>query len=139
MIQPWEFGVVPRGVGRPLTDDVDELWVPSEFVRAMYVSAGMPAERVAVVPNGVDLDAFTPRRAVAATLAEPTDDLRFLFVGGAIWRKGIDVLLNAFAEAFAGRDDVTLVVKDFGAGGIYRDGDRGDAAGVRDAPAGVRG
>jgi glycosyltransferase involved in cell wall biosynthesis len=34
----------------------------------------------------------------------------FLFVGGAIQRKGIDVLLEAYAEAFEAGDDVTLVV-----------------------------
>ena len=45
--------------------------------------------------------------------------LRLLFVGGLIRRKGPDVLLEAYREAFAGRDDVTLVIKDFGAAGIY--------------------
>ena len=43
----------------------------------------------------------------------------FLFVGGTIYRKGIDVLLAAFEEAFAGRDDVLLVIKDVGAGTFY--------------------
>ena len=35
------------------------------------------------------------------------------------------MLLAAWREAFAGRDDVTLVVKDFGADGVYRIADRG--------------
>ena len=48
-----------------------------------------------------------------------------MFVGGLIWRKGPDVLLNAWRKAFAGRDDVTLVFKDFGADGVYRNSDRG--------------
>ena len=57
---------------------------------------------------------------------------------GLIWRKGPDVLLEAWREAFAGRDDVVLVIKDFGADGIYRDGrPRADprARGVRRAAA----
>ena len=44
----------------------------------------------------------------------------FLFVGGTIWRKGIDLLLAAWAEAFQPGDDVALVVKDFGAHSWYR-------------------
>src|SRR5205085_9041995 len=48
------------------------------------------------------------------------DGLRLLFVGGAIGRKGIDLLLAAYRETFAGREDVTLVVKDFGLNGVYR-------------------
>jgi glycosyltransferase involved in cell wall biosynthesis len=134
LIQPWEFGAVPSAWIEPLQTVVDELWVPSEHVRDMYVSSGMDPERVAVVPNGVDLARFTPD-GEAYDLDAP--GLRLLFVGGAIARKGIDVLLPAYAEAFAGRDDVTLIVKDFGADGIYRGGDRADlqrmaAAGGRD-------
>jgi hypothetical protein len=50
--------------------------------------------------------------------------VRILFVGGLIDRKGPDLLISAFLEVFAGRDDVTLVVKDFGADGIYPMSDR---------------
>jgi hypothetical protein len=39
-------------------------------------------------------------------------------------RKGPDVLLEAYKRAFAERNDVELVMKDFGAEGIYRGGDR---------------
>ena len=39
-------------------------------------------------------------------------------------RKGVDVLLAAWQEAFAGRDDVQLVIKDFGSDGVYRGADR---------------
>ena len=57
----------------------------------------------------------------------------FLFVGGTIYRKGIDVLLAAFEEAFAGRDDVLLVVKDVGAGTFYSGMNVGDELRRREA------
>ena len=90
----------------------------------MYIASGVEPERVAVIPNGVDLGTFRPQ---GPALELPHDDggMRFLFVGGLIWRKGPDVLLDAWREAFAGRDDVTLVVKDFGADSVYRGADRG--------------
>jgi len=50
--------------------------------------------------------------------------VRFLFVGGLTPRKGPDVLFNAYRAAFKGRDDVTLVIKDFGANGIYASDER---------------
>jgi glycosyltransferase involved in cell wall biosynthesis len=117
IIQPWEFGAVPQAWCAPLADNVDELWVPSEYVRGMYLDAGIDPARVVVIPNGVDLERFSPdgpRRDL------PGAGVRFLFVGGLVARKGPDVLLAAWREAFAGRDDVTLVIKDFGADGIYR-------------------
>ena len=123
VIQPWEFGAIPREWIEPMRSNVDELWVPSEFVRDMYVRAGLEPDRVLTIPNGVDLELFSPD-GERACLPVPDDAVRFLFVGGLIRRKGPDLLLNAWRAAFDGRDDVVLVVKDVGVGGVYRDGDR---------------
>jgi glycosyltransferase involved in cell wall biosynthesis len=132
VIQPWEFGAVPSAWLEPIDRHVDELWVPSEYVRQMYVRSGVDPDRVATIPNGVDLEVF---RADGEKLELPDGQggTRFLFVGGLIWRKGPDVLLNAWREAFAGRDDVTLVIKDFGAGGVYRGADRGPIRGYAES------
>ncbi len=122
VIQPWEFGAVPLEWIDPIRRNVDEVWVPSEYVRRMYLDGGVAPERVVVVPNGVDLDTFTP---VGPRLdLDAPDGVRFLFVGGMIERKGPDLLLAAYLDAFQGRDDVTLVVKDFGADTIYPGSDR---------------
>jgi glycosyltransferase involved in cell wall biosynthesis len=119
IIQPWEFGALPREWLDPLRANVDELWVPSEFVRRMYLEAGVDADRVVTIPNGVDLEVFCPG-GPERDLPEVGEGTRFLFVGGLIGRKGADLLFDAWREAFAGRDDVTLVLKDFGANDIYR-------------------
>ncbi|WP_027004927.1 glycosyltransferase [Conexibacter woesei] len=137
LIQPWEFGAVPEAWVGPLNTVVDELWVPSEHVREMYVSSGVEADRVAVVPNGVDLDAFAPE-GPAYDLGDRAPGTRFLFVGGAIGRKGIDVLLGAWQAAFTRADDVTLIVKDFGAEGVYRGGDRAELQRLAADPDGPR-
>jgi glycosyltransferase involved in cell wall biosynthesis len=123
VIQPWEFGAIPEDWLEPLHANVDELWVPSEYVRSMYVQAGVDADRVVTIPNGVDLDVFSPD-GPQRDIPEAGDGTRFLFVGGLIGRKGADVLFDAWREAFAARDDVTLVLKDFGANDIYRDSGR---------------
>jgi glycosyltransferase involved in cell wall biosynthesis len=119
VIQPWEFGAIPEEWVGPIADNVDELWVPSDFVRRMYVDSGIDPDRVHTVPNGVDLERMRPD---GPQLELGAPGLRLLFVGGLIGRKGPDVLLDAYRAAFAGRDDVTLVVKDFGAGGVYASG-----------------
>jgi glycosyltransferase involved in cell wall biosynthesis len=120
-IVPWEFGSVPRDWVELIDRNVDELWVPSEFVRQMFVGDGVLPERVQVIPNGVDLETFSPGRRDGDDAPRRT---RFLFVGGLVWRKGPDLLLEAYKRAFAGRDDVELIMKDFGADGVYRGGDR---------------
>ncbi|MGZ4168735.1 MAG: glycosyltransferase [Solirubrobacteraceae bacterium] len=123
VIQPWEFGAIPADWLEPIAQHVDELWVPSDHVREMYLEAGVDPERVVTIPNGVDLEVFAPE-GPQRELPGAGEGTRFLFVGGLIGRKGADVLFDAWREAFAGRDDVTLVLKDFGANGIYRNAGR---------------
>ncbi|HKP18459.1 MAG TPA: glycosyltransferase [Gaiellaceae bacterium] len=118
LIQPWEYGSIPRRWVRPLDRLVDEVWVPSTHVRDGFVRSGVAAERVVVVPNGVDF-AFNPSAPMIRLETEKA--FRFLFVGGTLHRKGADVLLEAYLEAFQADDDVCLVVKDFGTRTFYRD------------------
>jgi glycosyltransferase involved in cell wall biosynthesis len=121
VIQPWEFGAAPVEWVEGINANVDELWVPSAHVRDVYVASGVEADRVAVIPNGVDLAMFSPD---GPRMELDAPGLRLLFVGGLIDRKGPDILISAFLEVFAGREDVTLIVKDFGADGIYAMSDR---------------
>lgn len=115
---PWEWGSLPRAWVDPLSRGVDEVWVPSRFVRDTVVGSGVPAERVAVVANGVDPLRFHPHQR---PLLLPTGKrTRFLFVGGAIRRKGADIALRAYVDAFDRHDDVCLVVTDIGADSFYR-------------------
>lgn len=110
IIQPWEFGAVPVDWVQQIRDGVDELWVPSEFVRNSFVTSGVPAERVRVVPNGFDPAVFHP--AVPPLPLPTTKRFRFLYVGGSIYRKGYDLLLKAYSDEFTASDDVCLVIKD---------------------------
>ncbi|MDE3137260.1 MAG: glycosyltransferase family 4 protein, partial [Acidobacteriota bacterium] len=118
VILPWEYGAVPRRWIEGIRRSVDEVWVPSAFVRRVLVEGGAPAERVRVVPNGVDTSVFRPE-GPRSKLAGAKGFV-FLFVGGAIPRKGVDLLAKAYCRAFSSRDDVTLVVKEIGSSTFYR-------------------
>lgn len=116
VVQPWEFGSLPEQWVKNLAS-VDEVWIPSEYVRRVYVDSGVPAGKVHVVPNGVDTETFNPQAAPMALATKKK--FKFLFVGGTIFRKGPDVLLNAYLNAFTAADDVCLVIKDFGGKTVY--------------------
>ena len=118
IIQPWEFGALPKDWVGPMETLVDELWVPSNYVRDVYVSSGISASKVFVVPNGVNYHQFNP--AVSEYELDIQKRFKFLFVGGTIGRKGIDILLSAYTETFTSKDDVCLVIKDMGGESFYR-------------------
>ncbi|HTB82963.1 MAG TPA: glycosyltransferase, partial [Candidatus Sulfotelmatobacter sp.] len=116
VIQPWEYGALPKAWVEQSVN-VDEFWVPSPIVRSMYVNSGIAPEKVRVVPNGVDIKNFSP--FVAPLKLQTKKKFKFLFVGGTIYRKGPDVLLEAFSQTFSAKDDVCLVIKDFGGDSFY--------------------
>jgi glycosyltransferase involved in cell wall biosynthesis len=124
VILPWEFGSAPSEWVEEVRRRVDRVWVPSEYVRDCYVESGMPAGVVEVVPNGVDLERFSPDGPRQELPREA--GCTFLFVGGSTWRKGTDLLMEAWLQAFGPEDDVQLVVKDFGTSTHYRGQTAGD-------------
>lgn len=117
-IVPWEHRAVPRAWVREIEGSVDELWVPSRFVADAFVQGGVNRQRVQVIPNGFAPERFHPR--VSPARPDGCRGCVFLFVGGTILRKGADLLLQAYADAFCEEDDVTLVFKDTGAASFYR-------------------
>ena len=78
-------------------------WAAEAIIREYAV----PAERVHVVPPGVDLRLW-PQRAQRAEQAHLP---RLLFVGGDFERKGGPLLLDVFRAHFRGRCELHLVTK----------------------------
>jgi glycosyltransferase involved in cell wall biosynthesis len=117
LMQPWEFGSLPKA-WIPMLRQVDEVWAYSRYVRDCYLEAGVPRDKTHVVPLGIAPEVFRPGLEPLPLQAGP--EIRLLFVGGTIHRKGIDVLLAAFARAFRPGDGVGLVIKEMGAKSFYR-------------------
>ncbi len=75
----------------------------SEFIRKKLIERGYPAERIATVAIGVDVDMFTPQQEEPATPM-------VLFVGRMVEKKGVTYLLQAMTEVVKQRKDVRLVL-----------------------------
>ena len=117
-ILPWEYEAIPRIWVKEIQENVDELWVISDFVRDAFVRAGVSPKRVAVIPPGLDPELFQPEGE--SWRPENSRGFVFLFVGGMIPRKGVDLLLKAYDKAFSTADDVTLILKAIGAHSFYQ-------------------
>lgn len=116
LIQPWEYGALPSDWPEHIKK-VDEVWVPTSFVKNEYIYSGVPQSKVKVVPNGYDPEKFN-LKVIPAKLAT-SKKFKFIFLGGTIYRKGPDILLESYLKAFTSKDDVCLVIKDFGGKGPY--------------------
>ena len=117
-IQPWEYGSLPLEWVQRINEAVDEAWVPSSYVFELFIHSGVDPGRVQIVPNGVNTNLFKPGEEPFPLPSRKK--FKFLFVGGTIYRKGVDLLLRAYRENFNWKDDVSLVVKDMGTQGLYK-------------------
>lgn len=121
LMQPWEFARAPEEWVQAVRQGaVDELWCNSNFTRNCYVQSGVPADRVRVLPLGYDDSVFfVDRSSASGPQRDPEFEFTFLYVGGTIDRKGIDILMRAFLAEFRRSDPVRLIVKDSGTKHVY--------------------
>jgi colanic acid/amylovoran biosynthesis glycosyltransferase len=89
--------------GRALKQAGDLFLAVSDALRHRAIGAGFPEERTLTHYNGVDLDRFRP----GAESAEPG---LILFVGRLVEKKGVAVLLDAFATVKAAVPAARLLI-----------------------------
>jgi glycosyltransferase involved in cell wall biosynthesis len=106
----WEEPDFPHSIVDHFNEHLDLVMVTAEFVARALRQSGVTIP-VEVVGNGCDhvLELDT----AAASPVPPAAPARFLHVSSCFPRKAADVLVETFAEGFAGRDDVELVIKTF--------------------------
>lgn len=108
--QPWEMGYIPK-YWTPYFEDVDAVWVPSSYTAEMFTARGaIPVDKVSVVPHGVHCNTLnttlllpsntnTPP-SLRTKLKIPSSTIVFMYIGAIIPRKGIDILLDSWCDAF---------------------------------------
>jgi PEP-CTERM/exosortase A-associated glycosyltransferase len=71
-----------------------------EGIRAELIARGIPADRITIIPNGVDLERFAPRAPNAAVIERYglRDSVVIGFLGSFYHYEGLPILLNAFAQ-----------------------------------------
>ncbi|MBM2814872.1 MAG: hypothetical protein HW421_1634 [Ignavibacteria bacterium] len=117
IMQPWEFSQLRKDFVE-IFKQADEIWTPSNFSRNSFVNSGLDFNKVQVIPNGVAPELFSPSGSKYHLATNKS--LKILFVGGTIFRKGIDLLLQAYTTAFNSEDDICLIIKDMGGDSFYK-------------------
>lgn len=112
----WEEGAIPRETVAALNRSFAAVLAPSKFVAKALRDSGVrvPIRTVGFAP---DLAQFAEVGAARAVRARPrvsaSAPFTFLHISSCFPRKGVDVLLKAYADAFTSRDPVRLMIKTF--------------------------
>lgn len=87
----------------------DYYFPSSNFSAEVFYMNDVPKEKIFVIPHGVDTNIFNP--SIPKIKLNTNKKFKFLCVAEPHYRKNLDVLLNAYCEAFTNKDDVCLVLK----------------------------
>jgi FkbM family methyltransferase len=86
----------------------DEVWVPSKWQRQCTIEQGISADKVKVVPEGVDVNTYKPKnRLVSKPLDRP---FRFILVGRWEYRKSTREIIQTFVNTFSEDQNVELLI-----------------------------
>ena len=124
--KPWAQGTRARlveagvAVRNRWLRDGEAFVAMSQQIRDEMIGAGIPAERVALIPHGVDTARFRPATpgeaaALRARLRLPAGTLA-VYTGRLLRGKGLETLLEALASVAAAEPDLRLVLVGSGEG-----------------------
>ncbi|RHZ38787.1 hypothetical protein DYB26_013528, partial [Aphanomyces astaci] len=68
----FETDRLPSGWAQRMDDIMDEIWVPTTFAKSIFEAAGVPANKVVVVPEAIDVEFFDPDTATPLPLGDIT-------------------------------------------------------------------
>jgi len=104
-----------------LLRDGDAFVAMSERIREEFLAAGVPVEKIAHIPHGVDTARFRPatgeeRAALRRRLGLPADALVVAWTGRVLKGKGLETLLTAFERVAAAEPRAHLLLVGSGSG-----------------------
>jgi glycosyltransferase involved in cell wall biosynthesis len=111
-IQPWEYPKVPFEWQYKWETFADHLIVPSNYIKDIAVRGGLNPDSVSVIPNGFNPEIFNKTRDVAIPYGIDPEKFNFVYVGNSQWRKGLDLVINAWHKCFKSYDNARLIIKD---------------------------
>ncbi|MEK7432381.1 MAG: glycosyltransferase family 4 protein [Cyanobacteriota bacterium] len=126
LIFPWETGKIPENIINHINFYVDRVWCISNHVKNMLIEQNIIKSKLSIIPCGINSEIFNLDKIKEKIGIESINKLKeskkfkFLFVGGIIHRKGVDILIKAYLEEFNKNENVSLVIKTFGSKSYYK-------------------
>jgi glycosyltransferase involved in cell wall biosynthesis len=104
----WESTLQPEHFFNKLKE-YDQIWVPSQWQAECTIAQGMPADKVKVVPEGVDVNTFYPEDP--KTVLDYVDGrFKFVIFGRWDYRKSTKEIIETFLKEFKPEEPVDLIV-----------------------------
>jgi glycosyltransferase involved in cell wall biosynthesis len=105
-------GLFDRVFGHNILRDAKKLIAVSELEKRQYQEFGIEEEKIEIVPNGINLSQFDslPEKGSFRKKYNLDDHSVILFLGRIHRIKGIDILIDAFAELKKEKTEAKLII-----------------------------
>ncbi|NES06422.1 MAG: glycosyltransferase family 4 protein [Okeania sp. SIO2F4] len=94
----------------PFLANYDRVIIFSEIQKDLFIKLGVPGKKVAVIPNGVDVDKYSP--GVSSLKTELNARRVFLYLGRISTEKNVESLLKAWKHSDMTNDSCLAIVGD---------------------------
>ncbi len=123
----YEFTKMPKHHIEGANQHCDEIWVPAEWVRRMFISNGVKPDKLVIIPESVDVYFFDPTVSNKYPLPPnegdgfrtwcnhdfaPEQRQHYKFFSNFKWeaRKGWEILFEAYFTTFTRKEPVSLYI-----------------------------
>lgn len=106
----WEESAFPQEWVKNFNTHLHSMTCLSKHVEKIMIDNGV---KVPLITSGCGVDHWQRVEADTEYILDDKHSFRFLHVSSCFPRKGVNVLLQAYGDAFESKDDVILIIKTF--------------------------
>jgi len=108
-IYNYESSIIPQSWVAQMNTEPTLIFPSSDYVKDIFIKNGVKAEKLVVIPHGVDTNMYNP--FITPMSLNTVQPFRFLTVAAPHARKGLDTLITAYLEEFKKEEGACLVIK----------------------------
>jgi glycosyltransferase involved in cell wall biosynthesis len=103
-----------------LCNDLDEIWVPTQFNYHTFTESGVDSSKVHVVHYPIESSIYV-KQFDPYPFSTEVKSFKFLYTLAFDYRKGLDLLIQSYCKEFSSTDDVSLILKIYVPGWITQE------------------
>ncbi|MFJ5713994.1 glycosyltransferase [Neobacillus sp. NPDC093127] len=103
-----------------ICNDLDEIWVPTQFNYHTFTESGVDSSKVHVVHYPIESSIYAKAFDPYPFSAE-VKSFKFLYTLAFDYRKGLDLLIQSYCKEFSSTDNVSLILKIYVPGWISQE------------------
>lgn len=110
--QPWLYTSITLEQIKYLNTLVDQIWVPSEFIKNNYIDSGVIPSKIKVINYGIDAESSSEKIKEINDEYLCSDSFKFIYQGNLRDVEVLDNIILSLRDVFNNNEDILLILLD---------------------------